>query len=260
MTSILLIGGGHMGAALAACWRDTFDDCVITIAETNAERRTMLTAQGFHAPEELEIPEEGFDVIVLAIKPQTFATLAQSLPAFVGEATLVSIMAGVSLAALHKITAHAARVMPNTPALIGEGMSAICAPGLADDRLEQVKDLFGAAGHTVVLSDENQMHAVTAISGSGPAYFFAFMEALEGAALELGLDATTARALVMQTARGAALLADQEGGDAARLRAQVTSPGGTTQAALEQFTQGELYELVKQAARAAAKRSVELSA
>lgn len=123
--SILLIGGGNMGAALARCWRDTFDDCHITIAETNSERRAVLAAQGFDAPDELEIPADGFDVVVLAIKPQTFTTLAQSLPAFIGEATLVSIMAGVPLAALQHITPHAARVMPNTPALIGEGLSLI---------------------------------------------------------------------------------------------------------------------------------------
>jgi len=259
-SSILLIGGGNMGTALAGRWQETFADTQIVIAETNAEKRAALTAQGFHAPDELEIPEEGFDLVVLAIKPQTFPTLAPSLSSFIGEATLVSIMAGVPLAALQHITPHAARVMPNTPALIGEAMSAICAPDLSEERLNAVKELFGVVGHTVVLTEEEQMHAVTAISGSGPAYVFAFMEAMEQAAIGLGLDATTARALVTQTVRGAALLADQEGGDAARLRVQVTSPGGTTQAALESFTSGKLYELVMQATQAAASRSKALSA
>jgi pyrroline-5-carboxylate reductase len=251
---ILLIGGGQMGAALAACWRDRFDGTAITIAETHETRRAELRAQGFDAPDELEVPEDGFGIVVLAVKPQGFAQLRPALEQLVGNATLVSIMAGIDLAALQHITEFAARVMPNTPATIGEGMSAICAPGLPDERLADVKALFSAAGHVVMIDDEAQMHAVTAISGSGPAYVFAFMEALEDGAKALGLDATTARALVMQTVRGATLLADQQGGDAARLRAAVTSPGGTTQAALEQLQPG-LTALLLQSVKAAAARS-----
>lgn len=248
-----------MGAALAARWRAAFPQTALVIAETNAEKRAALQAQGFDAPEELEFPHEGFEIIVLAVKPQGFATLAPQLEQIVGAATLVSIMAGVPLDALQRISEHAVRVMPNTPAMIGEGMSAICAPGLAEDRMDPVKQLFGAAGHVVIIDDEDQMHAVTAISGSGPAYVFAFMEALENAAQHLGLDATTARALVMQTVRGAALLADQSGGDAATLRTQVTSPGGTTEAALNVLNDKHFMQVIQQAAEAAHKRSGALS-
>ena len=256
---ILLIGGGHMGTALARCWHENVDACTITIAETDGAKRAALRALGFDAPEELELPEEGFDLVVLAIKPQGFNALAPQLGDIVGEATLVSIMAGIDIAALQQISPHAVRVMPNTPATIGEGMSAIYAPDLDDARMEQVKTLFGTTGHILIVGEEQTMHAVTAISGSGPAYVFAFMEALESAALKLGLDATSARALVTQTVLGAALLADMEGGDAARLRQQVTSPGGTTQAALRVFEEKHLDQTIEAAARAAWERSQALS-
>lgn len=259
MKSILLIGGGNMGTALAARWRDQFADTTVTIAETNAERRQLLTAQGFHAPDELDVPEQGFDVIVLAIKPQGFASLVPSLQTIVGEAVVVSIMAGVEIAALQQITASVARAMPNTPARIGEGMTAIYAPTLTESQREAIKSLFTAAGHVVMLDDEESMHSVTAISGSGPAYLFAFMEALEEGAKLIGLDATTARMLVVQTMRGAALLVDHEGGDAAALRRQVTSPSGTTQAALEYLAEHDFGQLIAQAVNRAKQRSQALS-
>jgi len=258
-TSLLLIGGGNMGMALAQCWLDAFENLDLTIAETNPERRAALQAQGFHAPDELELPDDGFDTIVLAVKPQGFAALVPQLQQITGEATVISIMAGVTLQQLSNIAPHVARVMPNTPVSIGEGMSAICAPALDEDRLEMVKELFGATGHIVMLDDEAQMHAVTAISGSGPAYVFAFMEALEEAAVNVGLDATTARALVVQTVRGAALLADSQSGNATALRKQVTSPGGTTQAALQQLDTHMFSKAVDAAVAAARSRSVELA-
>jgi pyrroline-5-carboxylate reductase len=258
-TSLLLIGGGNMGMALAQCWLDAFENIDLTIAETDPERRAALQAQGYHAPDELEMPENGFDAIVLAVKPQGFAALVPQLQQIAGEATLVSIMAGISVEQLGTVSAHVARVMPNTPVSIGEGMSAIYASALDEERLTLVKELFGATGHIVMLDNEAQMHAVTAISGSGPAYVFAFMEAFEAAALQIGLDATTARALVVQTVRGAALLADEQGGDAATLRAQVTSPNGTTYAALQQLAAHDLNSTVLSAVQAAAQRSKELA-
>lgn len=260
MDSILLIGGGNMGMALAARWRDSFAGTKLAIVETNAERRAQLSAQGFTAYASIDEVREAPSLIVLAVKPQVFPSIADTIRPLAANATLVSIMAGVPLKQLQAISPHAARVMPNTPAMIGEGMNAICAPGLSEERLDEVRTLFGTTGHVIVIGDEALMHAVTAISGSGPAYVFAFMESMEAAALSMGLDATTARALVMQTVRGAALLADQSGGDAARLRQQVTSPGGTTEAALKQFAAGGLDGLVKKAAEAALTRSKELSA
>ena len=260
INSILIIGGGNMGAGLAMRWQDAFPDAALVVAETNQERRDKMRAEGIDAPDELDFPEDGFDVIVLAIKPQGFPDLLPHLQEMVGGAMLVSVMAGIPLAALNETGATAvARVMPNTPAMIGEGMSAIFAPGLTAEKLQDVQDLFEATGRVVVLDDEAQMHAVTAISGSGPAYLFAFMEALEQSAIDLGLDAEVARQLVQQTVVGAALLADYTKLDPARLRQQVTSPGGTTEAALKVLSEKGLAPLIKEAVEAAQSRSRTMS-
>lgn len=258
--SLLIIGGGNMGAALASCWHDEFPDLAITVAEKNADKRARLLVQGIAAPEELDVPEDGYAIVVVAVKPQAFAELAPHLAAIAGDATVVSIMAGISLATIKAAgLEHVARVMPNTPVLINEGMSAIYAPDLAEDRLEDVRALFEATGSIVMLANESQMHAVTAISGSGPAYVFAFMEALEQAAIGMGLDAELARSLVRQTLVGAALLADAAEADPAELRQKVTSPGGTTEAALKVLGDAGLNRLVELAAKAAQSRSEALS-
>lgn len=258
--SILIIGGGNMGAALALRWVEAFPETPLTIAETDAGKRAFLREEGLNAPDELEVPEDGFGIVVLAIKPQGFAELAPQLADVVGDATVVSIMAGVTLASLAKAgLAHVARVMPNTPTAIGEGMSAIYAPDLDEDRMDDVLALFEATGRVVTLADEQAMHAVTAISGSGPAYVFAFMEALEKSAVAMGLDAATARTLVTQTLLGSALLADIAQTDPAELRRQVTSPGGTTEAALKVLTDDGFHKLIQMATKAAQSRSEAMS-
>lgn len=259
-SSILIIGGGNMGAALALRWHEAFPQNPITIAETSEAKRAFLREQGLDAPEELDVPEDGFAIVVVAIKPQSFAALAPHLVELAGDATVISIMAGVSMATLREAgLAYVARVMPNTPVAIGEGMSVIHAPDLPADRLIDVQTLFDATGRTALLDQESQMHAVTAISGSGPAYVFAFMEALENAAIGMGLDAPLARALVGQTVTGAALLADINGEDPAELRRQVTSPNGTTQAALTVLDDEGFAGLIAKAAKAARSRSEALS-
>ena len=258
--SILIIGGGNMGAALATCWRDAFPETALTVAETNEEKRAALRAQGIHAPDELDVPEDGFGIIVVAVKPQGFADLAPHLADLAGDATVVSIMAGIPLSALHDAgLEHVARVMPNTPVRVYEGMSAIYAPDLQEDRLGDVQTLFEATGRIAMIDDEAQMHAVTAISGSGPAYLFAFMEALQESAIAMGLDAQLAKELVMQTVVGAAVLADASGEDAGALRQQVTSPGGTTEAALKVLKTAGFASLIADAVKAAQSRSSALS-
>jgi pyrroline-5-carboxylate reductase len=258
--SILVIGGGNMGAALALRWVEAFPDTSFVIAETDAGKRAFLRDEGLNAPDELDVPEEGFAIVVLAIKPQGFAELAPQLADIVGDATVVSIMAGVTLATLRAAgLTHVARVMPNTPAAIGEGMSAIFAPELDEDRMDEVLALFEATGRVVTLADEHALHAVTAISGSGPAYVFAFMEALEKSAVAMGLDSVTARTLVTQTLLGSALLADIAQTDPAELRRQVTSPGGTTEAALKVLTGEGFHKLIQMAAKAAQSRSEAMS-
>jgi pyrroline-5-carboxylate reductase len=152
--------------------------------------------------------------------------------------------------------------MPNTPALIGEGASALFANNKAKAMLDKATSIFSAVGKAVVVEDEGLIDAVTAVSGSGPAYYFLLMEEMIKAAGKLGLTDETAKELVLQTAKGAALLAaerDKQGETPAQLRQKVTSPGGTTEAALKIFSEGQLGELISKGIEQACERSKELS-
>lgn len=256
---ILIIGGGTMGSALATAWRKAMHHTPIHVVEPDAARRAQWEKLGANSFASLAQVDITMSIVVLAVKPQQFPELVEAYKAnpHLTRALLISIMAGVTLEQLAMLSPERARVMPNTALAIGESMSVICAPQLVEEKLDIVKELFGHAGHVLVVGQENQMHAVTAISGSGPAYLFAFMEGLEKAAMHHGLDVDTARTLVLQTVRGAALLADHSGGDVTRLREAVTSPGGTTQAALKKLE--GLDALLDAAVDAAAARSKELA-
>ncbi len=259
MHHIILIGGGNMGGAMATRWHKAGGHS-IHVVETDATRREALAAQGITCHATLADAPRG-EIYVLAIKPQQFATTSEEIARTLdGSAPLlVSIMAGITLADLHRISARAVRVMPNLPAMIGQSMSVLCAPGLDEASRKKTEQLFVHVGAVAWVEDEQQLHATTAISGSGPAYVFALMEALQLAAVAQGLPASLAQQLITQTLRGAALLADASDEDAATLRKQVTSKGGTTEAALNVFAQGKLDELVARAVDAAAKRSRELA-
>lgn len=253
---IIIIGGGNMGGAIATRW-PTAD---IHIVEQNAARRGELSSRGITCHAALaDAPRGG--LYLLAIKPQQFAEYSGELAAALkgNSPLLVSIMAGITLADLQKISPRAVRVMPNLPATIGESMSVLCAPSLDEKARAEVRNLFAHIGAVAWVEEEAQLHAVTAISGSGPAYLFALMEALQLAATKHGLDAKLAADLIAQTMRGAALLADQSSDDAATLRAQVTSKGGTTEAALQAFTTGDLNGVVERAVGAAIARSKALA-
>lgn len=254
---ILVIGGGNMGGAMALRWHRAGYD--VTVIEPDEARRNNLATQGLTCHTALEDAPQA-DIAILAIKPQQFIEAQTALcRALAHDPLLVSILAGTPLMGLHTICTRAVRAMPNLPALIGESMSVLCAPSLAADTRAKVTELFTAIGQVAWVEAENDLHAVTAISGSGPAYVFAFMEALEAAAIQQGLPRDLARQLVMQTLRGAALLADMSDKDAATLRRDVTSKGGTTEAALTALTQGEFAALVARAAAAAAERSKALA-
>lgn len=256
---ILILGGGNMGGALARCWQAARIAPVVVV-EQDAARRAVLAAEGITCHAALEDAPRACAALVLAIKPQQFVPMQQMLTQWVGKETLlVSIMAGIPLADLQQVAAQAVRVMPNLPALIGESMSVAYASALQERQHAFVTLLFEAVGKIAWVEEEAQLHAVTAISGSGPGYVFAFMEALEAAAMHLGLAPELARMLVAQTLRGAALLADQSSDNTATLRRNVTSPGGTTQAALAVFSEKHLARLVEEATVAAARRSQELA-
>jgi len=205
------------------------------------------------------------DTLVLSVKPQNMTEALQSIKdVFKPDTLVISIAAGVKVANIAAVLGDVAivRVMPNTPALIGEGASALFANDKAKALLEKAQKIFSAVGRAVVVEDEDLIDAVTAVSGSGPAYYFLLMEEMMKAAAQLGLADDVAKDLVLQTAKGAALLAveaDKKGETPAELRRKVTSPGGTTEAALKVFADGEFGPLVAAAIKRARDRSQELS-
>jgi pyrroline-5-carboxylate reductase len=205
------------------------------------------------------------DLVVLAVKPQQMAEVARGIAPQLKERrrVVVSIAAGIRLADLARWLGAGTpivRTMPNRPALIGAGVTALFAGNgvTAHDR-DSVEALMSAAGATVWLEDEAQMDVVTAISGSGPAYFFLLVEALESAGIASGLPAATARRLAVETARGAGLMAADSVESPAVLRDQVTSKGGTTAAALEVLEAAAVRDTFRRAVAAATLRSAQLA-
>lgn len=205
------------------------------------------------------------DVVVLAVKPQTLGAVAQSIAALVQQkqSLVVSIAAGINQNSLSRwLGADTAivRCMPNTPALVLTGATALHANDkVTAEQCDLAENILRAVGIALWVNDEAELDAVTAVSGSGPAYYFLLMEAMEKAALELGLTQETARLLVQQTALGAAKIALESAESPEQLRKRVTSPGGTTQRAIETFEQGGFTELVSKALHAARDRSIEMS-
>jgi pyrroline-5-carboxylate reductase len=203
--------------------------------------------------------------LVLSIKPQNMADALESIKDAAGGIELViSIAAGIKIAKISAVLGDKAiiRVMPNTPALIGEGASALYANEKARPLLDNAMEIFSAVGKAVVVEDEDLIDAVTAVSGSGPAYYFLLMEEMVKAGAKLGLPQGVAKDLVLQTAKGAGLLAveaDKKSESPAELRRKVTSPGGTTEAALKVFADGKISELISSAITAARDRGRELS-
>ncbi|MEQ1512230.1 MAG: pyrroline-5-carboxylate reductase [Lysobacteraceae bacterium] len=203
---------------------------------------------------------------VLAVKPQVMRTVCEAL-APVAQASrplVVSIAAGITAAQLQRWLGGGVavvRTMPNTPALLGAGVTGLFASAEVDaNGRERAANLLASAGKTAWIQDEALMDAVTAVSGSGPAYIFLLAEAMEAAALAEGLPAEAARTLVLETVLGAARMLTESGEDPAELRRRVTSPGGTTQAAVETFEAGGLRELVASAIHNATERGRQLSA
>jgi pyrroline-5-carboxylate reductase len=205
------------------------------------------------------------DVIVLAVKPQILSSVAKSAAALIQQkkSLVVSIAAGISQHSLSQwLGADTAivRCMPNTPALVLTGATALHAnTKVTAEQRNLAENIMRSVGIALWVKDESELDAVTAVSGSGPAYYFLLMEAMEKAALELGLSEATARLLVQQTALGAAKIALESPESPEQLRKRVTSPGGTTQRAIETFEQGGFTELVSKALHAARDRSIEMS-
>jgi len=254
---ILLIGCGRMGGAMARGWegrhRVFVHDPMVDHLPAGAERVAALDT--FEAGDDL--------AVVLAVKPQMFASLAGALKPLGARSLLaVSIMAGIPLAALGEaLGERVVRAMPNTPAAIGKGITAaVAGVGVRAGDRDVVDMLLAPTGALVWLDDEAQIDAVTALSGSGPAYFFRFTEALAKAGIDEGLPPALAMQLARATFSGAAALADADTAPLAELRAQVTSPGGTTAAGLARMDEKDAIDrLARSVVEAAAARSRELA-
>jgi len=265
---IAFVGGGNMARSLiGGLVRAGVPGSHIAVAEPNADQRDALVRDfGITAYADSVDAARDADAIVFAVKPQVMKTACASLREAMKarKAVIVSIAAGIridQIAAWLGDDLAIVRTMPNTPALIGAGAAALFANSHADAAQRQLaQSILEAAGLAVWIDDEALMDTVTALSGSGPAYFFLLVEALEDAAVAQGLSRDTARALATQTCLGAGRML-REGGEAPTvLRQRVTSPKGTTQAAVESFEASDLRSIVARAVAAATKRGQELSA
>jgi pyrroline-5-carboxylate reductase len=266
-TRIAFVGGGHMATSLVGglIARGT-PAGAITVADPVAAQRDRLHRDfGVHVVDHGVAAVHEADVVVLAVKPQQMAEVCRAIaPALAAcRPLVVSIAAGIRLQDLGRWLGPdlpLVRTMPNRPALIGVGITALYAGHEVGDGARAAADeIMGACGPTVWVANEAQMDVVTAVSGSGPAYFFLLIEAIEQAAIELGLDPATARKLSVETAHGAGRMAAAAFDSPAELRAQVTSRGGTTAAALEVLEAGGLRAMLAGAIAAAARRSSELA-
>jgi len=259
--NLLLVGYGNMGSALLLRWKKStglkIDRFFAIDPEIKGEMADCYPSlDAFPA-------EYAPDIIVFAVKPNQLASILPAYRARFGTQPLyISIAAGKTLAFYRQHLgeqAHIVRAMPNTPAMIGYGMTALCAANLPEESRHKATQLMNDVGKTIWIQDESQMDAVTAISGCGPAYVFLFLDALHAAAQAMRLEGDL-RQIVIETVKGSCMLADGSIAPFEQLRQNVASPGGSTEAALKVLMQGNAFEtLVKEAVLAAAKRARELA-
>ena len=264
--NIGFIGGGNMaGSLVAGLLESGFDPVQILVADIDTARLSKLAGDHGVKAASTEQIGAGCELIVLAVKPQSMAAACATLaPALAGRTPLIiSVAAGITLARIAQWLGPElpiVRCMPNTPALIGFGAAGLHANEHASaEHRQSVENLMNTVGVSAWCERESDLDIVTALSGSGPAYFFLFMEAMRDSATGMGLEAGLAEKLTCQTALGAAELARASEFGLAALRAQVTSPGGTTEAAVERFEHDGFRQLVDAALGAAAGRARELA-
>lgn len=266
--TVAFIGGGNMARSLVGglLARGTPKDAIRVSEPVPALREALHHDFGIATHIGNADAVRGAPTWVFAVKPQVMREVCQALAPLAQESRplVVSIAAGITTAQLERWLGGGiavVRCMPNTPALLGAGVTGLHANKRVDGAgREAAEALLSSAGKTVWIDDEAKMDAVTAVSGSGPAYVFLLAEAMQAAARGQGLEDAVARTLVLQTILGAARMLDEGDADAAELRRRVTSPGGTTQAAIETFEAGGFRALVAEAIAAATERGRELSA
>jgi pyrroline-5-carboxylate reductase len=265
--TIGFIGAGNMARSLAGgLLNNAWSRDKLILSDPSPEQRAAVSGiLGLTVLEDNAQVAARADVLVLAVKPQVLRATAQALAATVQakKPLVVSIAAGIRADDIQRWLGGnlaVVRVMPNTPALVGAGASGLFANSLTnDEQRDEAESILRAVGTTAWLQDETLMDVVTAVSGSGPAYILLVIEALEKAAIHHGLDHATARLLAIETTYGAAKMALEGNEEPATLRARVTSPGGTTEQALQVLEQGGLTALFDDAVAAAIRRAQELA-
>jgi len=264
--NIAFIGGGNMATSLiGGLIARGYRAAGIRVSDPVKDNRRRLAENfGVVAVADNNDAVQGAEVVILAVKPQVMASVATGLaPALDSRPVVVSIAAGIPVRALQSWLGPdmpVVRCMPNTPALVGSGATGLFAsPQVSDAQKADTGDILAAVGTVDWVADEALIDAVTALSGSGPAYFFLVMEAMQKAGVAMGLPTETARQLTLQTALGAARMATSSGEDVAELRRRVTSPGGTTERAIGRFVDGGLPELFASAMNAALDRAREMA-
>jgi pyrroline-5-carboxylate reductase len=261
---VAFIGGGNMARAIiGGITAKGIRGCDIAVVEIDAGARLRLVAEyGVNTVEAPGSEMARVDVVVMAVKPQNMRAAAAALAPHIGDPLVVSIAAGIRLADLSRWMGgrkRLVRAMPNTPALVHAGITGLHAPeGVSADDRQAAEDLLSAVGAALWFEKESDLDAVTAVSGSGPAYVFYAIEALEKAARELGLAQGASRSLALWTFVGATKLAIERGEEPAALRAQVTSKGGTTERAIEVLEAAGVKSGFVDAVKAACERSREL--
>ncbi|MGR9046784.1 MAG: pyrroline-5-carboxylate reductase [Gammaproteobacteria bacterium] len=261
------IGGGNMASSLiSGLIASGHSPQQIWVSDINSDTLQNLAAKlNVNITDDNDTVVKESDVVVLAVKPQVLREVAQRLSASIRNKPIlvVSIAAGITQKSLSNWLGEqvaVVRCMPNTPALVLTGATGLHAnANVNDEQRDLAENILRSVGVCLWLNDESELDVVTAVSGSGPAYYFLLMEAMEKAALELGIPERTARLLVQQTALGAAKIALESTESPEQLRKRVTSPGGTTERAIETFVQGGFSELVAKAIHAARDRSIEMS-
>lgn len=264
-TRIAFVGAGNMACSLIGGLRaQGLDASLIRASCPRVEQRSRIHAEhGIETFADNHIVVEGADVVVLAVKPQAMKSVCEALrPHLLPRQLVVSIAAGITSVNLAKWLGDVAivRCMPNTPAMVRQGVSGLYANArVSAEQRTWAEGLLSAVGLALWLNQEQQLDAVTAVSGSGPAYFFLLIEAMTAAGEKLGLPRETAAQLTLHTAFGAARMALGGEVEAGELRRRVTSPGGTTEAAIKVFQVGGFESLVDKALTASAHRSTELA-
>jgi pyrroline-5-carboxylate reductase len=263
MNRIVFIGGGNMASAIVSglVSRGRPAQGLHVVEPSEAQRDKLRREFGVSGQARADAGLAGAGLVVWAVKPQTFVEAARDCGGALREALHLSVMAGIRIAAIAQATGAACvvRAMPNTPALIGQGIAGLYAPpAVTAAQRQQAQQVLDATGATLWVEHEADLDAVTALSGSGPAYVFYFVEAMMQAAQEMGLSAEVGRTLALATFSGSAALAQSSAESPATLRERVTSKGGTTHAALQSLEAGGVKAAFVEALKAAHRRAKEL--